>query len=227
MRAFVTSEGFGELRAGMERKIGNCVFRLYRSEGGAVYESECNGDARRLRVEAEELSIVPAPPVLADPRISQLVMLRFEEPVLIDARKRSSIETCMPVDIAVVLGELLVEARPAARVKYALYGELDRGVLARVARSSSASPCAKLRVELVNNSSKPALVSRVVFPGYMLLLCYRGTEVYSNPLRLTIMDNFGVVQPLEPDWSAECTRAPMLLRAPLFEKQRFAMMFGF
>ncbi len=227
MRAFVTSEGFGELRAGMERRVGGCVFRLYRGNGGMVYESECNGDARRLRVEADELKVVPAPPVLAEPRISQLVMLRFEEPVLIDARRRLSVETCTPIDLAVVLGELLVEARPVARVKYALYGELDRGVLARVARSGSASPCARLRVELVNNSSKPVLVSRVVFPGYMLVLCYRGAEVYSNPLRLTIMDNFGVVQPLEPDWGEECTRAPMLLRAPLFEKQRFAMMFGF
>ncbi len=229
MRALVVTEGFGELKPGIERRVGWCTFRLYRGAEGDVYESRCEaGGEARMLVANGSLKVVPAPPVFAEPRVSRLVMLKLREPLVIGGRGSARIRACIPVDAVVVASDgSVVEARPLHRVKYALYGAIDRGVLARVAWSDVDPPCASVELRVVNTSDRTIVVRRVVFPGYMLGLCYRGSEVYANPLKLAIMGDLGIVQPEQGDWPEGCTEAPRLLRAPMFEKQRYAMMHGF
>ena len=228
MKALVVRHGFGDLVPGVERRIGRLFFRMYlEEEGYAVYEAgEGETVSQRLRVAADKLEVVPGPPVLAEPKITSLIMYRLREPLVLQGGGRAQIEACIPVDVVVTLSSSIIDVRPSTRVKYALYGTLDRGFLTRIVRDST-PPCARTRIEVVNAGGRTAKVTRVVFPGYMLNICYAEGEdqVYSAPLLVTIIDDVGYVQPVQASMPP-CRPAPQFLRAPIFEKQKFLMLHG-
>ncbi len=229
MRAFVVKRGFGTLRAGVERRLGRHFLRAYLEGESLVYEAG-SGDVveKRLRVAADELLVAPAPPVVAEPRVSNILMLRLAEPLVVAPRRKVTLSLCVPVDIVAVLDDHLVDVRPSARVKYALYGSLDKGFIARIVRDSE-PPCARLRVTVFNAGARPVTVTRVVFPGYMLNICYHVDEevAHASDIVLTVLDDVGYVQPSRGEKPSDCIDAPRLLRAPILEKQRFLMLHGF
>ncbi|AEM39781.1 protein of unknown function DUF432 [Pyrolobus fumarii 1A] len=225
----MVQEGFGDLRAGVERRVGGCNLRMYRDGGFNVYERECGGDIRRVRVAGDKLEVVPAPPVMAEPRVSNIIMLRLPEPLVVSPGSEASIETSIPVDIVVVMGSLVVDAIPTYRVKYALYGNVDKGVITRFVKLGECrAPCASMRIVVRNSGGKPVRIERIVFPAYMLSLCYNGSLVYANSIFVNAVDDVGSVQPGRLE-AQECRLAPQLLRAPIFERQRqkFLMLYGF
>ena len=229
MKALVVRRGFGELRPGVERRLGSLFFRMYIEDEIAIYEAGSGDEVTtRLKIVADSLEVVPGPPVLAEPRITTIIMYRLDEPLVVSGGERAALEPCIPVDIVVSLSGSIVDVKPSGRVKYALYGSLDRGYLARVVRGSK-PPCARLRIEIVNAGGRPVTVSRIVFPGYMMSLCYiEGEEqAYANTLTVTIMDDVGYVQPRPSSLPSGCRKAPAFLRTPIFEKQRFIMIHGF
>ncbi len=229
MRALIVKHGFGGLIPGVERRIGSLFFRVYRGDDDlTVYEAGAGDEVQqRLRIVADGLEVVPGPPVLAEPRITTIIMYKLGEPLVIEPGGKARISSCIPVDIVVALSGSIIDVRPSVRVKYALYGSLDRGFIARVVRDSS-PPCARTEIEVVNAGGHPVRVSKIVFPGYMLNLCYVEDEeyAYASPLLVTIIDDVGNVQPRQAPMPS-CRQAPQFLRAPIFEKQRFLMLHGF
>ncbi len=227
MKAVVVRHGFGPLKPGVERLVGECRFTLLYDGRVVTYTRSCRGNVLEAIVQGAELEVIPAPPVFAEPRLSNLISIALPKPIILGPGASASIDSCIPIDIVVTAGEVIVDVVPVVRVKYSLYGEPDQGLIARYVKLGECNgPSAALRIHFRNLASRSVVVRRVVFPAFMLDICYSESGVDAGALSVIVTGfDAAAVQPVRVERSG-CKPAPKLLKAPVFERQRFVMLYG-
>ncbi len=227
MKAVVVKHGFGELKPGIERVIGECRFSLVFDGREVVYTRLCGDNVFEAIVKDVELRVVPGAPIYAEPRLSSIVLAVFPRPLILGPATTMSIDACIPLDILVLSGDVIVDVVAQTRVKYTLYGEPDQGLIARYVRLDACGPVgAKLKVSLRNMMGRTVIVRKIVFPAFMLDICYNEDRVDAGVLNVLITSvDTASVQPRRVE-RRECIPAPKLLRAPVFERQKFLMLYG-
>ncbi|ABM80835.1 DUF432 domain-containing protein [Hyperthermus butylicus] len=135
-----------------------------------------SGAVQKL-VPCEGLHVYPQPPVYYPEHVTSYVMVRFEEPIVVDKGASTNFWVHIDFDVVVVAGSeedpaRVVDAFPSTgRGKYALYGPPNRGLLARYVRAQPlmepvTEQCRGLaRVVIVNQGLQAVEVTRVVFPA--------------------------------------------------------------
>ncbi len=139
------------------------------------------------------LSLRPIPPSGISINVDY-ILIKFLEPITLIPKSSATLEIKIPVDLGVYVGNSLVDIIPLSKVKYALYGPSDLGVLCRYVDQgiiSAVNPKVLGSIKIVINSVLDSVLSvgRVVIPinGLITYLTY-DDEVFFNVVEARVTD---------------------------------------
>ncbi|KSW12559.1 hypothetical protein CF15_07545 [Pyrodictium occultum] len=212
---------FGRITLGSHKV---CGFEVSLEE----YEGKCRyrRDGVKAIVPCTSTHLYPAAPVFYPEYLASYIMVRLEEPVVVESGGGEEFWLSLEYDIVAVVGSQgagyeLVDAMPSKGIgKYALYGPPSRGILARfiparpLPRQQREDCSAMVRVVARSKSSRPARVSRIVFPASALSLYYDGEgAVVGSNIEVTVTSPFTAIVSLrEPERLEGFREAPRLLQ---------------
>ncbi|AEH24927.1 DUF432 domain-containing protein [Pyrococcus yayanosii] len=123
------------------------------------------GDVERIIVGGEVLRILPAPAVGYGVK---LLMIRLAEPLAVPPGGNVEGFLSAPVEVEVKVENLSIDRFSISREKYALYGTLEAGVIARYYKSrfwrEEPPDPGVVKLKVINPSNDWRLLERVVFP---------------------------------------------------------------
>jgi len=168
----------------------NIVYRRL-MDGDLEYECEI--------VSADHVSIEPVAPVFVPKQLTRYILVEFINNVLLPPEGVARGYTTIPVDIAVFSVKnseyKVVDVFSENKVKYALYGPKDEGLIARYYRSrfthNPVEPAyfmeALVPVEVVNSYSKWINLRQLLLDSYMLYFYYKHKGLaYTQGIRVNI-----------------------------------------
>lgn len=143
--------------------------------------------------EDSTLSLRPLPPSGISINVDY-ILIKFSEPITLTPESSMTLEVKIPVDLGVYVGNPLVDSVPLSKVKYALYGPPDLGVLCRYIDQgiiNTVSPKVLGSINMIVNSVLDTVlnVSRVVIPinGLITYLTY-DDEIFFNVVEVRVAD---------------------------------------
>ncbi len=234
-------KGYGVIEPGVERVVAGRVISVSKGGPGAHYvytRRGPGGSVRRLLGGVERLVAAPAPPVFHPERFTDYVMARLTTPLVVCGGCSTEAFIVVKCDVLVLAeGKQLsvIDSFPLGRVRYALYGQPDRGLIASytLTRLMYNEPLIEwlpvVRVVFRNSTSQAVMVERIVFPTSHLQLYYKGGRVVARPLEVVVTGpGKAYVQPLQK-WRPPkgFTESPRLSRELIpFTGWRFEMLYG-
>lgn len=194
---------------GMVRQINNNVrmklvkrtLEFNNESGNIVYRRLVNEDLEYECeiVSADHVSIEPIAPVFVPKHLTRYILVEFINNVLLPPGGVTKGYTTIPVDIAVFSVKNdeynVVDVFSENRVKYALYGPKDEGLIARYYKSrfihNLVEPAhfmeALVPVEIVNSYSKWVNLKQILLDSYMLYFYYKYEGLaYTQGIRVNI-----------------------------------------
>lgn len=199
---------------------------------GVQLRLERYGDKCRYRrgsvsaiVPCDGVYVYPVAPVFYPEYLTSYIMLRLQEPIVVEHGGEEEFWTRLEFDVAVVVGSgdagyEVVDVFPSSGIgKYALYGSPSRGIIARfvpveVLYEPLEEPCkALVRVTIHNRSIRSVRVYRIVFPAQSLNLYYDDAgRVVGSGLYVAVTSPFTAVVSLrEPSLPGGFQKTPRLL----------------
>jgi hypothetical protein len=143
--------------------------------------------------EDSTLSLRPLPPSGTSINVDY-ILIKFSEPITLIPKSSMTLEVKIPVDLGVYVGNSLADSVPLSKVKYALYGPPDLGVLCRYIDqgiTNTVSPKVLGSINIIVNSVLDTVlsVSRVVIPinGLITYLTY-DDEIFFNVVEVRVTD---------------------------------------
>jgi hypothetical protein len=143
--------------------------------------------------EDSTLSLRPLPPSGISINVDY-ILIKFSEPITLIPKSSMTLEVKIPVDLGVYVGNSLADSVPLSKVKYALYGPPDLGVLCRYIDqgiTNTVSPKVLGSINMIVNSVLDTVlsVSRVVIPinGLITYLTY-DDEIFFNVVEVRATD---------------------------------------
>lgn len=117
----------------------------------------------------EKVRLFPLPPKGGSLKTKYLYLSLQHKPVFISPKKTVSLLSSIPLDLGVFVEKELVDIIPLCKVKYALYGPSDLGVLCRYIDHRVISSCRKeflgdVRIRISNATDAKTRVSKIVVP---------------------------------------------------------------
>ena len=166
----------------------------YRRLKGGDTEYECFIRA------PSEVFIEPVVPLFIPKNITHYILIELENPISIPADSKIEGYTIIPVDIAVFSikndNYKMVDVFSESKVKYALYGPKDEGIIARYYKSrfhiSLRKPKdymeAPLPLDITNSYNNWVKLRYILLDGTMLHLYYRPGDgtTYTRKIRIMI-----------------------------------------
>ncbi|OWJ55014.1 DUF432 domain-containing protein [Pyrodictium delaneyi] len=232
---------FGHLAIGELRRVcGNTLSVSVLEDNRCRYK---RGNTTVI-VPCDSVSIYPAPPIFYPEHITNYIMIRFKEPIVVKPGSSEKFWTLVDFDVVAVVGSgstsyEIVDAFPSTGMcKYALYGSPSRGILSRyivtrVYGESKSEECrATIAINIVNKSMKPVKISRIVFPGHSFSLFYSQDSVIGSSLYVTVTSPFTAVVSLREPSISNMHRAPRLIEQRVVASvqprwsQSFVMSYG-
>jgi len=139
------------------------------------------------------LSLRPIPPSGISLNVDY-ILIKFSEPITLIPKSSAMLEIKIPPDLGVFVGNSLVDSIPLSKVKYALYGPPDLGVLCRYVDQgiiNTVSPKTLGSIKIIINSVLNTMLSvgRIVIPinGLITYLTY-DDEVFFNVVEVRVTD---------------------------------------
>jgi len=137
-------KGYGRVNVG-KYKLQDYAIEIADQEGKGVKYARISKDgsvlANSIVVGSKSVNIVPIYPVLYPKRITDFVLVEFENRIDIAPGTETNFYVYIPVDIAVYAYRgrsfTIVDIIPGYNPKYTLYGSPDEGVVARYMRTST------------------------------------------------------------------------------------------
>lgn len=117
----------------------------------------------------EKVRLLPLPPKGGSLKTKYLYLSLQYKPVYVSPKKTVSILLSIPFDLGVFAEKELVDIIPLCKVKYALYGPSDLGVLCRYIDYRVTGSCRKeflgnIKIRISNATNAKAIVSKIVVP---------------------------------------------------------------
>ncbi|WP_456366705.1 DUF432 domain-containing protein [Thermococcus sp.] len=168
-------------------KIGGKRIHLLEEAGGFVrYRRD---DVERLikKADGENLLVVPTPAIGYGVK---LLMILLREPLAVPPGERVEGFLEAPVDVEVRTGSLVIDRFVPCREKYALYGSVERGAIARYQVSSFTSDepdsLGVLKVSVENPSDEWKGLDKVVLPLDGTPMYYSTDRAYYPLIRILL-----------------------------------------
>jgi hypothetical protein len=198
---------FGRLKQGVLEVEGHKVVVEDVGEGLLRYARESPGGeaVEKMLPHGTVLGLYPLKPIYyPEPLFTRHIYFRFKRSLIVPAGARINVSLKMPVDLGVLVasrrrGEWeLLDAFPSSRVKYALYGSPEAGIIARhveapvepgVLGTPEGSMEAVIPLSIENTHKEMVEVSRLVASARLFDLYYtRDDKVYGSGLYMEVLD---------------------------------------
>ncbi len=166
-------------------EIGELKLRYARLSGGNV--------EKEVVIANGVPELFPAPPTyLPEPDIARHVMLSLEVPVVVAGKSEAVFYVSFPLDLGVLVSGEIIDAFPLGKVKLALYGLPERGVLCRYFKCRPMEKPAARNGEVVlevlarNNMGQAAELTKIVVPASIMEYYLHSDMVYAEPITINI-----------------------------------------
>lgn len=177
---------YGELKR--EVKIGNYVVKLEKKDDNTYCYSRTGEEANinKLVVTPEAVNIRPVHPISVPQPLTNYIYVKLQEPVNLPPNGEIWGYIKIPVDIGICINveddSNLIDVFPVKKVKYALYGQSDAGVIARfnISKFSTQKPDedtveageAVAQISIENGVNQWVEVGIVLIDAYMVDLWF-------------------------------------------------------
>lgn len=153
---------FGEisLRDNTKFNFGEVSVEIKKDNEYFVYTRE----GKKVIIVGDKISFLPAPAVGYGVK---LMMVRLETPLSIVPHEKIEGFLSVPIEVSVKTGKVEIDRFNVGREKYALYGSLESGVIARYAKSMiNKKPVGigNIKVIIENRTEEWGFVEKIVFP---------------------------------------------------------------
>ena len=212
---------------------GNSVIYRRVIDGNLEYECEV--------VSTEAMFIEPVAPIFTPKRLTHFILVEFTNNVVLPPESSTSGYTRIPVDIAVfaVKGEeyKVIDVFSENKVKYALYGPKNEGVIARYYKSRFSHEVVGLEyfkevivpLEVVNSHDKWVKLTQVLLDANMLNFYYEHSgKACTQKAKVEITsDSTAIVEYSKEDIEGmDKARKPLKLTLFMPSLRRTEMMWG-
>ena len=188
------------LRPGSSMRVGEAEIKY---EGEEVYLRDLYSE-RRFEVSADEVEVRPFPPVNIPSKVTDYLMLRFEEPIV--PSDGQEVWLAAPYDLGVLVNGVTLGYVSPFVVKYALYGPTTEGLVCRFHRTPLMSeppepPEAGLLVRFTVR--KPRSLDRIVMPVAEVDLFHADGRIFYERVEAKVEDEIYVELKNQPPVEAE------------------------
>ncbi|MFQ6051342.1 MAG: DUF432 domain-containing protein [Candidatus Hydrothermarchaeota archaeon] len=188
-----------------ELELNDQIIRVEKvGEGSFTYRRiYLEEEQKKVLVDSHEgrIGIYPIPPVFIPQRISDHVELVFDSSILLGPNESRDVFFFMPIEIGIFLIEKnslsLIDSFNFEKVKYALYGPAENGIICRYYKTSpsykkpEADPFKYAIVSLkANNKTNNWIsISRLVLPALDLVFYYSENSVFLGKSTMEIVSD--------------------------------------
>ncbi|ASJ03039.1 hypothetical protein A3L09_07100 [Thermococcus profundus] len=170
-------------------KIGSTKIHLLEASPGLVRYRRENVEKLIKTRDGEKLKVLPAPAVGYGVR---LLMVKLREPIVIPPKDSLSGFIDVPMEVEVKVGGTTIDRFHVSREKYALYGTIEAGAIARyhVGNFGIDEPdsIGVLRVVISNPSAEWKTLEKLVMPIWNSTMYYSPERAY-YPLTVVTLKN--------------------------------------
>ena len=168
----------------------------------SVGEAEVSRDSERVYVKdryqeasyivSKESRVVlkPTPPLNVPLRITEYLLLQFQEPILINKNKNMNFWVKAPYELAVLADDTVLTYLTPFKVKHTLHGEIIGGTICRYFLTStyfrrpSKGSEALVRISIIARNT--ALMDGIVLPLSNVKIYVSNGRVFYNVVRVTV-----------------------------------------
>ncbi|MET1160452.1 MAG: DUF432 domain-containing protein [Thermoprotei archaeon] len=194
------SNGFGFFM--QEARIGEYHVVCGKQGQSIVYTRFKNDviETSKILDQALKFELVPLYPVFTPFTFTKYILLELTTPVIVSGNSHIEIYAVIPIDGGVYAyynnGFSLIDAFPLNKVKYALYGPVEEGVVARYYKSAPYTDMrspnlgeALTKIRIVNKISEGIEVSKILLDSRLLKLYYKPqtNEAYTQEVVMNII----------------------------------------